>query len=317
MSICDLIPQRRWTVLVWFLICATVIAAHGALEAACQSLRRYHLGIDLSPLSLCESHNLANFTLCLSWLLATIYAALVVNFRRHKVDDYRGRYRLWYYICAGLFLAATGSGAGLSRTLDSAALRVAADGRVSSAPMWTFAAIAILCVGLGIRLLIEIRESRGAVACLVAAAVSVGMQAALQFDVIRLQGDDLQAMLLTLAQLCSVQMLLLALVVYARYVLMDAQGIALRRARPSLPRLHWRRIRTADAATGRPKPQPKPAGLASQQSSTTSDSKPRDSRIADDDSDDEASDEGQATIHLSRADRRRLRKEKRRQQHAA
>ena len=216
-----------------------------------------HVEIDLAPLRLVGSHNLSDFSLCLTLLVSAAYAALVLNFRRHKINDYRGRYRLWYYVCGALFLAASVIGANLTRTLTSSLHWLSTLAGLELDASWGLAAMLVVSLAVGGRLLVEMRASRGAIACLVGAG-SLGLAwLVTESQWFGTHGEEFRQMLGSLTRLATSQLLLLSLVVYARHVFLDAQGLISRRDRKSgrRPRLRlrlWRRDKetvTTDAGT--------------------------------------------------------------------
>ena len=83
--ICQLIPERRWTLALWFLVTATVLVGHAALDATYHAANLQLSAIDLSPLTFQARPNLACSTTSLALLSAAGYAGLIVGLRVIKL----------------------------------------------------------------------------------------------------------------------------------------------------------------------------------------------------------------------------------------
>ena len=167
-------------------------------------------------------------------LLAAVTCLLIYSIRRHRIDDYRGRYRIWLAASAACLVLSANSVAGLHyvladvaepfHRLDRAARRrrlVARAGR--SAAGW-----------IALRAFFDVKECRLAgvaaarrrVVCHVAAAASyLGFVPAME--------PRIESMVAGIATLLGHWLLLAAVVSYARFVVLDAQGLV--RTRPRRP----------------------------------------------------------------------------------
>ncbi len=125
---------------------------------------------DVAALNLGAERNLSR------WFSSTVLGAsfavalTIYSVRRHRVDDYHGRYRVWIWIAVGCLIASLGETTDLGR-LAAAACRAAAglcglDGQRA----WPIVECGLLAA-LAIRLLIEVRKCRLAVIAWVLAAV--------------------------------------------------------------------------------------------------------------------------------------------------
>ncbi|MBA2117012.1 hypothetical protein [Bremerella alba] len=165
-----------------------------------------------------------------SLLVGAILAFLTYRIRRHRLDDYRGRYRCWLWF-AGLLLFASldcmlNFRTDVARGLE-AVTRVRLLGQTDG--WW----VVVWCVAYGsmaLRALIEVRESFGtiAVGLISAALLFAGM--ALQMDLLLLPSSVPAGVAIHAAQLLGVGLLLATLVQYSRFVWLDAQGLISRRS---------------------------------------------------------------------------------------
>jgi hypothetical protein len=165
----------------------------------------------------------------LAW--AAGVTSIVYLLRRHRVDDYRGRYRSWIWLSIALLIASMESVANLHVALADWLCQVG--GIRSHIEPTTFWLIAIGTLGAGVacRTGIEMRRSLGACMALGAATCGYGTLICLSlFDVFPL--CTLRVMVHSSLLLSAHLLVLLSALLYARYVYLDAHGqLAPRRAR--------------------------------------------------------------------------------------
>jgi hypothetical protein len=314
-----------------------VLTAHAAFASSYYAYGWQHLTVDLSPLSLTAAQNLLVGTGGLTLLIAAVYAALIVSFRRHKIDDYRGRYRVWYYVTGAQVALGLARLSGLDATARSLSLLVFQRLGVDTPSRWPPVLLAVLELAVAGRLVYEVWPCRKAAVLLLASAGSLLASVAWQLERLSLTGPELHAVALGLSQLASYQLLLLAEVFYARHVVFDAQGLLATPARLTRRRiLRPRKSRSAAGAhavrvvedTSSPPPlaaheTPVPRNTAptasSDRRSTDADapsSRPAPAKAT---TTDKPGSEREAptTVAISRSERKRLRKEQRRSRHAA
>ncbi|WDI43156.1 hypothetical protein [Bremerella sp. P1] len=188
-----------------------------------------------------------------SLFVGAMLAFLTYRIRRHRLDDYRGRYRCWLWF-AGLLLFASldcmlNFRSDVARGLE-AVTRVRLLGQTDG--WW----VVVWCVAYGsmtLRALIEVRESKGTIAVGLISAVLLFTGMALQMDLLLLPSSVPAGLALHAAQLLGVGLLLATLIQYSRFVWLDAQGLISRRSisveeetdEEAKPRKTTRRTRTA------------------------------------------------------------------------
>jgi hypothetical protein len=221
----DLIPRR----LVWFVLALVVglgvIAAIEALHVWTPRILPSKPGQPPAMFDLAATGSLAAWVSSLVLLTAGLVALAVYAVRRHKVDDYRGHYRVWLWAASCWFLMAADTGTGLHTAFQTimttwAGTRVLGDGSI----WWIFPGL-LLLGGVGSRLLLDMWPCRLSIIALVLTAGCYGAALAVHFDWLS-RGMEGQRTLvlrggLMLGHLC----LVLAMGLQARYVLLDAQGL--------------------------------------------------------------------------------------------
>jgi hypothetical protein len=159
-------------------------------------------------------------------LVAAAYQGVqIYRLRRHKTDDYRGKYRVWAWVPLVLLAMAAGQATDVHRDAIrlTGALFAPKTGSVHAAT-WPLLAVISWLVVAG-RLALEIRVSRWATALL--AMASVGYVAGLLTAQIPVQ--PISQMLIVL---CSSAFLMVShlgvfvsVLVFGRYVYLDSQGL--------------------------------------------------------------------------------------------
>lgn len=179
--ITSLMPARMWSLSVLLLSGLTLIALLNLLHAELPRLAKWVGPEHLDALNFTVRGNLA------SWLSAVLLAwsafkcAQIYNLRRHRVDDYKGRYRIWLPLTALLIYASVDAATGLHDVVGGVLLKLTGTKTLDSTLCWLL--VAGIVAGLtSLRMIVEMRSSLGAVLSLllalgfysVAVAVRIG-----------------------------------------------------------------------------------------------------------------------------------------------
>ena len=347
--ISDLVPTRPFVVLLLLLALLTGVAAIETLyiywqttPTMARSAGSAALGRgQLAAIDLTARGNLA------SWYSALLLAAgacgglVIFSIRCHRVDDYRGRYRVWLWTVAALLWASLDSVTEVHEAIGAAIALAAGSARLADVGWLTL--YALVFGALAIRLGIETWHAVGSFSTLSLAALLYLLSAMTTVGWLPLPGYLLATVLQTTLVMLAHVTLLAGLVLYARHVHLDAQGklpLRLRTQGPKPKRKPRARLgvvsddekeTTADGrvaakasgaapgpaasamkapATASSAPGARPGPLASRVSASLS----QDDEDDDADEEDGASDGGE---RLSKAERRRLKKLMRQQRRAA
>ena len=220
----DLIPKRRWTNLVLFLLvmsCATAAEAvygYVALQLAPHAISRY------AAIDLAVRGSVATWLTAAFLGVSAVLGALTYQLRRYRVDDYRGRYRMWYWMVPVLMLASVDCVAGIQQTVRTALLDYAGIPEYADACLIWTASMAVILGAIGLRLAIEMRACRLAVCCLLLALSCFAAVGAAQLNWILPGQGVFQTMASSSLVLGGHIALLMALCLNARHVYRDACG---------------------------------------------------------------------------------------------
>lgn len=170
-------------------------------------------------------------------LAAGLLGVLTYFIRRHRLDDYRGRYRMWCWIVPVLVLAAVDQVAGLQQSVRNALLILAGIPDYADAELVRLGVATVIVAVVLVRLAIELRDCRMAIFGVLLAGTCYSGVAAIHLNWLlaadTIFGEMAAAGLLLGGHFC----LFSAVLLNARYVHRDAAGLirGKRRARHVTP----------------------------------------------------------------------------------
>ncbi|MFY8201819.1 MAG: hypothetical protein ACOVLE_14175, partial [Pirellula staleyi] len=122
----QLIPVRRGTLslvlaCMWILWCGLLVShywIHVRIPTTSAAAATTNAGFASLPVSqlfhLRSSHSIAHWLTCQLWMLTALAAWMIFRLRRHKLDDYRAKYRIWAVLAiVALFSSFDASSSGL------------------------------------------------------------------------------------------------------------------------------------------------------------------------------------------------------------
>jgi hypothetical protein len=221
--ITDFLPATRKRLAVALVLLALVDIA----LIACHSLLpRWEAQRPELPWGLLDALNpagLAQIAALLQWMAVVCCGALIYAIRRHRLDDLRGTSQVWIWAVAvgalGLLLVATD----LADLISFGLSRIPQLPATSHPRIYFWYASAVVFIPTLARLLIEVRHVRSAQVLLVAALLFALAREVLFVGWLELP-MQLASSLFVGATLASTTSLLAALLLYGRYVKLDASG---------------------------------------------------------------------------------------------
>jgi hypothetical protein len=219
----DLVP--RWLI-SYFLLLVLGAAAIGGLAALHQWVHEapgaQHLQLALAELG--SPGGLGNWLASLILLSASLLAAIVYSVRRHRVDDYHGRYHIWLWAAFCWFVMATDVAASLRQGFQQVMVWATATRILGDGSIWW---VAPACLSIGAivsRLLIDMWSSRLSAFALVLASGSYIVALVASYRGIVMPSETAQLLLVQCLALGGHLLLALSMGLHARHVILDAEG---------------------------------------------------------------------------------------------
>jgi len=250
----DLAPTSLWKISAMATLLLLCIVA---LELVYLYSREWS-GLETAKLTAIDLTAPGNFGAWFSSMLLAVGAAacmMVFNLRQHRLDDYRGRYRMWAPASVVLMLASINASCDLTGLLASMFDQYLKGHLPGSPEIWLMGLGALAIAASGVRLMVETRESRGATAGTILAGVCyallltarVGRDTAMGQQFAEFASVNL-VVLQTSSAMCGHVLVLLSIVLYARYVLLDSQGKIREQAEQRAQKREARRLARETAA---------------------------------------------------------------------
>lgn len=155
--------------------------------------------------------------------LAAAGSVLTYSIRRHRLDDYRGSYRLWLWSAAAWLVMSIDATANLHTPFSDAMTAATGWSMAGNSAVWWIGVWGMLMLVLAIRLGIETRDCRSAMVGVIA-TFSL-WTAALAIDACWIAAGEHAGLIAAAGRLVGQMTLLLSIGLYARHVLLDAEGL--------------------------------------------------------------------------------------------
>ncbi len=226
----DLIPRRLITILVLF---ALGLAMAGGLETLYAWMGGLTLaeGKPIAAFDLGGEGSLADWFNSITLFLAATIALIVYTVRRHRTDDYQGHYRVWLWASACCLLMSVDVGASLHEGFSRMMVAVTGTSLWGDGDIWWVIAYCFIIGAVGTRVLVDVRRCRLCVLALLATAACYLAAVATLLGLLKVENPARAIMLVGGAEMVGNLSLLLAVTLYARFVILDAEGLLYRRRR--------------------------------------------------------------------------------------
>ncbi len=220
----DLLPRRWWVLSIALLAAVSIVAGLNYLHLKLAGSQAAAAPSDFSTFRLGEPASLSGWFSSFLLLLAAGTSLQIFALRRHRVDDYRGCYRLWITVALVLLLASIDAATGLHRSVRGALVALTGATINADGSAWWLIVCGGVLAAVGLRLIIEIRRSKLATFALVLAAFGLLVPMLIQFGIITPRDATASLLVSANAVLLAHVAVLFSVTFYARYVYLDAQG---------------------------------------------------------------------------------------------
>jgi hypothetical protein len=218
----DFIPLRNWS-MAGLLAIGLVVA--GILEAG------YYFAVrttvwstgGIAAIDLAQNGSIAAWWSTLVTLSCAVLALFIYSVRRYRLDDYRGRYRVWLGGGALWTLMSLDGIADLKSAIRTVGVELSGHTGPGNGMVWWFAPWSLSVAWFGLRTLIDVRGCRTAMVSLVLAFCLMTIGFVLPRSSMSIV-EDVGVMVTVACWLVGQWLLLFAHMAFARHVLLEAHG---------------------------------------------------------------------------------------------
>lgn len=167
-------------------------------------------------------------------LFMTAVASMVVLYvRQYRTDDYQGRYRIWLWAALCWLAMSLDETASLHEGFKELMTLATGTRIVGDGSLWWVIPYFFTLGAIGTRLLVDVRECRLSAGMMISAAACYGLAVLAQLGWILPEAGARGVMVEEGAEMTGSWLLLLSVLLYARHVVLDAEGYLAERIQPA------------------------------------------------------------------------------------
>lgn len=220
----DLVPRRYLMVLLPLVAGLLLVAGLEAAYAWLPELAAHTSSGELTAFDLAAEGSLGSWFSSTTLLLASLAAVLVFMVRRHRQDDYHGRYRVWLWAAALWLLMSIDEGASLHESFQELMTAVSGQRGWGGGALWSIAGYGLLLLAVGTRLVLDMRSCRASTTTFVLAIASYAVAVAVKQKLVPGLYGARAVMVKEGCEMVGNVWLLWAMLLHARYVVLEAEG---------------------------------------------------------------------------------------------
>jgi len=222
--ITDLIPSRRRILFLWLVVGWSMIAAVIGLYIARNHAIKWLPEQAMASFRLQGRGTLAGWVGSLMLAASSLVCLVIYRIRRHRTDDYRGRYRLWTWAALFCMMASFDVATAWHRLLHVGLMKLADTPLWRDGSIWWIGCFALVGLVMTIRLVLDMRRSWVGVLSLLLSVGCYAVATVLHFGLLDLADFDTNKISHAGSLLLGHWMLLYSFMVFARYVHLAATG---------------------------------------------------------------------------------------------
>ena len=225
MRIIDLVPSRYRGFALWFALGLAVIGGLEALYYYMPQMAKHASDGRIAAFDLDSEGSLGAWFSSFSLACASALSLIVLLVRRQRADDYHSRYRVWFWAALLFLVMSVDEAASLHEGFKEmmtglTGYRLAGDGS-----LWWVIAYGLFGGVIGLRVVLDLRRCRGALTFLTLTAIAYAAAVVVQLEWVLPQLGAQAVMVEEGLEMGGNLLLLMGLGLYARYAILEVQGL--------------------------------------------------------------------------------------------
>lgn len=220
----DFVPRRPAIVTMAILLLLTAVAAVETLHIFVATSPLADPAGKLSAVNLAARGSLGSWLSSMTLGAAAAGAMAIFSIRVHRVDDYKGRYRVWLWTAGVMLLGSIDSATGLRDCFAYAMTSLVGWPPEGSTQLWWLMAYSAITLTLGVRLSLEMWPSLVSFSGLAVTSLLYVAAALAAVGVYPESGPLLDSVVSSSLAMVAHASLLSTLLLFARHVCLDAEG---------------------------------------------------------------------------------------------
>ncbi len=229
LRVTDLIPIRIRSVAFLFFLGLAAIAALEWLYAWMPTVAAHTTDGRVAAFDLDGEGSLGAWFSSVVLGLAGLVSLLVYSLRRHRIDDYRGRYRIWLMAALCWFTMSVDEAGSLHEGFKELMVYLTGNRLLGDGSIWWILGYGAVLGYVGLRLVIDMRECASSLVALTITAACFCVAITAQLDWLLPESGACAVMLEEGGEMLGDLFLLLAMTLHARYIIRDIQGLIAQR----------------------------------------------------------------------------------------
>lgn len=225
LRVTDLIPRSFATIALFFMSGLTIVAGLETLYSYMPELGRNARDGRVAAFDLDGEGSLAVWFSSATLAAAALVAWVVFSVRRHKADDYHGRYRVWAWAGACWLTMSIDECASLHEGFKELMTVATGQRLFGDGSIWWVGAYLPVLGWIGARLLMEMKVCKGSTTAMFATAGCYAAAVCAQLGLVWPESGAKGVMLEEGCEMAGNLCLLLAMGLHARYAIFEAEGL--------------------------------------------------------------------------------------------
>jgi len=227
----DLVPQRKLVLLLWCVLGLAAVAGLEALYWQMPQWARHTRDGRIAAFDLDGEGSLGAWFTSVVLAASGLTAVLIYTLRRHRLDDYRGRYRLWLWAAACFLVMSIDEASSLHEGFKEMMYYLTHERLYGDGSLWWVIAYGTVLGFVGLFIFWDLCESWFSALSSLATAGLYGVAVATQLGLLLPERGARSVMLEEGCEILGAMTLLLSLVTYARHVIREIDGTTGKRQR--------------------------------------------------------------------------------------